>query len=133
MGKGSGRRPLQVGQDQFNDAWDNIFQPVIPEQLFKSHIRSFGEGNENWNAVIASVYEEQCGDGVMCCDLSVTNANGVVLTASLAEANERGMMGACDAGNFYYIIKPELLHEITTWALEYVSLETAGLLGEDHE
>jgi len=132
MGKGSGRRPLQVGQDQFNDAWDSIFQPVIPEQFFKSHIKSFGEGNENWNAVIASVYEEQCGDGVMCCDLSITNANGAVLTASLAEANESGKL-TCDDDDFYYIIKPELLHEITTWALEYVSLETAGLRGEDHE
>lgn len=34
-GKGSGRRPLQVPKDQFNDNWDAIFGKKEPKPAYE--------------------------------------------------------------------------------------------------
>ena len=143
MGKGSGRRPQAVSDEKFYESWDAIFKKEIPEKVYKTYVRSFGQPGNSNNSVIVTItgYPDD-----MQCDVALTQGVALVTayTATLKTLIETGELTARDLTDDYVSytlpvieapvtlkIDRPLINEITTWALQYVTLESLGLEGVD--
>lgn len=131
MGKGSGRRPLKVNKEKFDQSWDNIFGNVVPQKQFKTLVKVFSEGDYCPNKVMATVAGFE---GDMQCDVSLTTSIDTHYTASLENLIASGKLECRTEGDnnvITYTLDRDVINEITTWALYYVTLKSLGLESVD--